>query len=53
MRLRIRRAIGLFIRRHITLRNGHVTEILFLSGRLLFGGLCVDNGVNHLRNYRS
>jgi len=28
-----------------------LTEILFLAGRLLFGGLFVYNGVNHFRNY--
>jgi len=28
-----------------------VTEILFLTGRLLFGGLFAYNGVNHFRNY--
>jgi putative oxidoreductase len=26
-------------------------EILFLAGRVLFGGLFVYNGVNHFRNY--
>jgi putative oxidoreductase len=26
-------------------------ELLFLAGRLLFGGLFVYNGVNHFRNY--
>src|SRR3989454_11269686 len=38
---------------HLTadpLRNGHVTEILFLAGRLLFGALFVYNGVTHFRN---
>ena len=28
-----------------------MTEILFLAGRLLFGGLFIYNGVNHFRNY--
>ncbi len=28
-----------------------MTEILFLVGRLLFGGLFVYNGVNHFTNY--
>ena len=28
-----------------------MTAILFLAGRLLFGGLFVYNGVNHFRNY--
>jgi len=28
-----------------------LTEILFLAGRVLFGGLFVYNGVNHFRNY--
>jgi putative oxidoreductase len=28
-----------------------LTAILFLSGRLLFGGLFVYNGVNHFKNY--
>ena len=28
-----------------------MTEILFLAGRLLFGGLFAYNGVNHFRNY--
>jgi putative oxidoreductase len=28
-----------------------LTAILFLAGRLLFGGLFVYNGVNHFRNY--
>ena len=28
-----------------------MTEILFLIGRLLFGGLFVYNGVNHFKNY--
>jgi uncharacterized membrane protein YphA (DoxX/SURF4 family) len=28
-----------------------VTEILFLAGRLLFGGLFVYNGVNHFRSF--
>ena len=28
-----------------------MTEILFLAGRLLFGGLFVHSGVNHFRNY--
>jgi len=28
-----------------------LTAILFLTGRLLFGGLFVYNGLNHFRNY--
>jgi putative oxidoreductase len=28
-----------------------LTAILFLAGRLLFGGLFVYNGLNHFRNY--
>jgi putative oxidoreductase len=28
-----------------------LSEILYLAGRLLFGGLFVYNGLNHFRNY--
>ena len=28
-----------------------MSEILYLAGRLLFGGLFVYNGLNHFRNY--
>src|SRR5690242_9116361 len=31
--------------------RGSVTEILFLVGRLLFGGLFLYNGINHFTNF--